>query len=131
MSARVDQWTEADLAVAAEHIAFYRRHLRPVIQFGRQYLLTMPPAPDGTGDWAAIWYTRRDRLSGVLLAFRLSGAEEARAFRLPGLDRSRRYRVRRFEDGDWTDLDDPLDQGLSIHLPRTFSSALVRVEVRG
>ena len=130
LSARVDQWAEADLAVAAEHIAFYRRHLRPVIQHGRQYLLTMPPAPDGTGDWAAILYTRRDRLGGVLLAFRLSGTDETRTFRLPGLDRSRRYRVRRFDDDDWTDLDDPLDQGLSIHLPRTFSSALVRVEVR-
>lgn len=129
LSARVDQWAEADLAVARDHIGFYRRHLRPVIQHGRQYLLTMPPAPDGSGDWAAIWYTRRDRLGGVLLAFRLSGAETTRTFRLPGLDRSRRYHVRRFEDHDWTGLPDPLNQGLSIHLPQTFSSALLRVEV--
>jgi alpha-galactosidase len=128
ISARVDHWAEADLAAAAAHIAFYRQHLRAVIQHGRQYLLTMPPAPDGGGAWAAIWYTRRDRLGGVLFAFRLAGDETSRTFRLPGLDSTRRYRVRAFEARHWTNLPAPLDRGISVHLPNRFSSALFRVE---
>lgn len=127
ISARVDQWSEADLAIAADHIRFYQRHLRPVIQHGRQYLLTMPPAPDGSGDWAAIWYTRRDRSGGVLLAFRLSGPDAGRTFRLPGLSRDRRYQARAFDASDWTDLDAPLEHGLSVHLDGRFQSAMVRV----
>jgi len=128
ISARVDRWSEADIAVAAAHVRFYQRHLRPVIQHGRQYLLTMPPAPDGSGDWAAIWYTRRDRAGGVLLAFRLSGSDAERTFRLPGLSRDRRYHARLFEARDWAPLPEPLDVGLTVHLDTPFRSALYRIE---
>jgi alpha-galactosidase len=130
ISAGVDRWNAADLATAAAHITFYRNHLRPIIQSGRQYLLTMPPGPDGTGDWAAIWYARRDRLGGVLLAFRLAGVETTRTFRLPGLDAGRRYAILAFDSNEWTDITDPLGRGISVQLPERFSSAVFRIEPR-
>ena len=131
ISARVAEWSADDQTIAADHVRFYRHHLRPIIQHGRQYLLTMPPAPDGSGDWAAIWYTRRDRSGGVLLAFRLAGADATRVFQLPGLSRDRHYRIRRFEETRWHDLPDPLAPGLSVHVDAPFRSALIRVELAG
>jgi alpha-galactosidase len=54
LSAHIDRWPEADLAVAAAHIALYREKLRPIIHDGDQYHLTPPPPPDGNGDWVAM-----------------------------------------------------------------------------
>jgi|GEM_PF-2008169 len=120
ISASIDRWNEADLAVASAHVSLYRDRLRPLIQDGDQYQLTEAPPLDGHGDWAAMWYVAKDGRAGVLFAFRLEGAAH-RDFSLPGL-----------REGGWTVAGDgaSLNDGrLRISLPDQFRSALLLVEV--
>ena len=74
----------------AAHVALYRDTVRAIVHHGDQYLLTQPPAADGSGDWAAIWYVAKDGCAaccsrsgwGVTIrraVFRVAGAAGGRA----------------------------------------------------
>lgn len=129
ISARVDRWEAADVATVAAHVGLYRERLRPLIQFGDQYLLTHAPGPDGSGDWAAVWYAAKDGTGGALYAFRLGGAEAVRVFGLPGLAAGARYRCSRFGDAGAALLTAAsTTTGLAVRLKRRWRSALVLVE---
>lgn len=127
ISARADRWPEADVGVAAAHIALYRDKLRALIHHGDQYLLTAAPPADGNGDWAAIWYAAKDGSRGVLFAFRLAGSEASRAFPLPGLHAEGHYRARLFA-GDELHIAAAPATMLTVTIPEQFRSELVVVE---
>jgi alpha-galactosidase len=128
ISARADQWSVADFATAAAHIALYRDKLRAIIHHGDQYLLTRPPVADGSGDWAAIWYVTRDGLRGVLFAFRLGSPEASRSFPLPGLAAGLRYRVSLYSGAATEAMADTLMAGMTVVVPGQFQSELCLVE---
>ncbi len=124
ISARADRWSEADFATAVAHIRLYRDTLRTIIHHGDQYLLTRPPAADGSGEWAAIWYVTKDGLHGVLFAFRLASEQGSTAFPLPGLADGLRYRVRWFNG----EASEATEKALTVSVPGKFQSELCVVE---
>ncbi len=128
ISARADQWPEPDFATAAAHIALYRDTLRAIIHHGDQYLLTHPPAVDGSGEWAAVWYVTKDGLHGVLFAFRLGSEQASHVFPLPGLAKGLRYRVRWFGREVSEAAAESLTSGLTVTMPRQFQSELCVIE---
>jgi alpha-galactosidase len=129
ISASIDRWPEEDLVIAAEHITLYRHKLRSIIHHGDQYLLTPAPPADGNGDWAAIWYVTKDRLNGVLFAFRLGSTGTSRIFPLAGLLSEQAYRTSLFSAESIADTTgEALTQGLGITIPGQFQSELVLVE---
>jgi alpha-galactosidase len=129
ISASIDRWREADLVVAAEHVALYRNKLRSIIHHGNQHFLTPPPTTDGGDAWAAIWYVAKDGSTGVLFAFRLGSAETSRVFPLAGLLSAKNYRTTLFSaEGIVDTTGEALARGLSITLPGQFQSELVLVE---
>ncbi len=128
ISAPIDRWSRSDIATAAAHVGLYVARLRPLIHHGNQFYLTPAPEPDGSSDWAAVWYAAKDGLSGVLFAFRLSGADATRAFELSGLQEGTRYKVT-FGFGETTTrTGGELAAGLEISLPDLFRSELCLVE---
>lgn len=129
ISAPIEQWPEDDLNVAAAHVTLYKERLRAIIQHGDQYFLTMPPPPDGNGDWAAIWYAAKDGSAGVLFAFRLAGPHPGRLFQLPGLRAAGRYRVSLFSGGTAVKSGEALARGFVIEIAETFRSELCLVEM--
>jgi alpha-galactosidase len=128
VSAPMDRWTESDITTAAAHIALYRTRVRAIIQHGDQYLLTRAPPADGNGDWAAIWYAAKDGAGGVLVAFRLMGADGTRAFALPGLLAQERYQVRRFSGASTDTTGAALAAGFAVTVANPFDSELILVE---
>jgi alpha-galactosidase len=129
ISAPIDRWPEADLVIAAEHVALYRNKLRSIIHHGDQYFLTPPPRLDGSGEWAAIWYVAKDGSNGVLFAFRLLSSERSRVFPLAGLISEKGYQATLFSEGITTDTSgEALAQGIIITVPGQFQSELVVVE---
>jgi alpha-galactosidase len=128
ISARLELWSEEDMALAAAHVALYRTRLRAIIQRGDQYLLSRAPPADGEGDWAAIWYAEKNRTEGVLFAFRLAGSEEERPFLLPGLAPDRRYRLSRFGAPPIETSGAALAQGFTLRIAETYRSELCLVE---
>jgi len=131
ISASIDRWPEADLVVAAEHVALYRDKLRSIIHHGDQYFLTPPPPSDGSDSWAAVWYVTKDGSNGVLFAFRLGSGETTRVFPLAGLIAEKSYRATMFSAGGILDpTGESLQQGLPITVPGEFASELVLVEAR-
>lgn len=127
ISAPVTSWSEAEIAVAARHVAWYREHARPRVKAANQYLLTSQPPLDGRGDWAGVWYADKDSSGGVGFFFRLEG-NATRSFPLGGLDPSRRYRLR-YLDGPPTEATGvELATGLSLTLESQFTSAALVVE---
>jgi alpha-galactosidase len=129
VSASIDRWPQADLVVAAEHIALYRKKLRPIIHNGNQYLLTPAPPLDGSGGWAAMWYVTKDGSNGVLFAFRLGLGETSRVFSLRGLLSEKRYRASLFSAGSTIEATgEALLRGLKIAVPGEFESERVLVE---
>jgi alpha-galactosidase len=130
ISASIDRWPEADLVVAAEHVALYRGKLRSLIHHGDQYFLTPPPT-DGSGGWAAIWYVAKDGSNGVLFAFRLGSGGTSRIFPLAGLVLEKGYRASLLSAGSIIDTSgEALARGLSIAVPGQFQSELVIVEAQ-
>ncbi|HEY4167253.1 MAG TPA: alpha-galactosidase [Reyranella sp.] len=127
ISAPIDRWPPADVATTASHVALYVSKVRPLLHFGDQYYLTRAPDPDGSSDWAAIWYAAKDGASGVLFAFRLAGTEGTRRFRLPGLREESRYRVTLGSGEAQTLSGMQLADGLEIALAETFRSELCLV----
>jgi alpha-galactosidase len=128
ISAPVESWTTAELAVVREHVAWYKHIARPVIHHGDQYLLTDAPPLDGQGDWAGVWYAAKAATRGVLFAFRLDSPQARRDFVLPGLDPDAQYRVRTLEGRDELRRGADLLEGLPIVADAPFRSALVSVE---
>ncbi|MBO0738801.1 MAG: alpha-galactosidase, partial [Alphaproteobacteria bacterium] len=130
ISAAIDHWPEADLVVAAEHVALYRAKLRSIIHHGDQYFLTPPPIDGGSG-WAAVWYVAKGGSDGVLFAFRLGSGETSRVFALPGLSPERDFRASLLSAGRIVDTSaKALARGLDITVPGRFKSELVVVEAR-
>ena len=128
ISAPIDRWAPADIATTASHVALYASTVRPLVHHGNQYYLTRAPTPDGSSDWAAMWYAAKDGASGVLFAFRLAGADGSRAFRLPGLREATRYRVTFGSGESLTRSGAELAAGLPIALAEPFRSELCLVE---
>ena len=120
ISAPLALWSEEQQAVVRAHVALYRERVRALVHLGDQYQLTEPPALDGEGDWAAMWFVAKDGRSGVLFAFRLQGGRE-REFPLPGLVDGVRVLV-----GEHAVLS---AGGVRVVLSETFSSALVEIAV--
>ncbi len=128
ISTRIDRWPEADLAVAAAHVADYAGWVRPIVHHGDQYLLTSGPPPGPSDGWAAIWYAAKDSLTGVLFVFRLGSREHTREFALPGLLPQQRYRVSGAEAGFVEKSGAELGAGLLVPIAERYRSALIRVE---
>ncbi|MBS0560611.1 MAG: alpha-galactosidase [Proteobacteria bacterium] len=128
ISARIDRWSHADTALAAEHVRLYAERLRPIIHHGDQHLLTHGPPPGPDGDWAAVWYVAKDGLSGALFAFRLASAHETRRFALPGLRADRRYRVADVDADDGEETGASLAGGLAVTLRGRYRSGLHVIE---
>jgi alpha-galactosidase len=127
ISAPIDRWSRSDTTAAA-HVELYATKLRALIHHGDQSYLTVLPTPDGSSDWTAVWYAAKDRLSGVMFAFRLSGADATRAFPLHGLQEGKRYKLT-FGSGETTTCTGgELAAGLEIALPDRFRSELCLVE---
>jgi alpha-galactosidase len=84
------RWSDAERAEATELIALYKR-IRPIVQRGDQYRLRSPRAHA----YSAVQYMDKDRVEGVLFAFRTHLPEPAEplALRLRGLDPTARYTV--------------------------------------
>ena len=128
VSAHVEQWSAADFAIVAAHVALYTARLRPLIAFGDQYQLTRAPPPNATGNWAAMWYAAKDGMSGVLFAFRLGSAAASQRFPLAGLAAGHRFRATR-GDGSVVTLDaDAAEAGLDIAVAGTFRSEICLIE---
>ncbi len=128
ISAPIDRWSPEDIAIAASHVALYTARVRPLAHHGDQYFLTRGPQPDGSNDWAAIWYAAKDGHSGVLFAFRLSGEDSTRRFRLAGLRDDLRYRVTRGSGEQATRSGADLAAGIELVLSEPFRSELCLVE---
>lgn len=128
ISAPIDRWSSADIATTAAHVELYVAKVRPLVHHGDQYYLTRAPRPDGSSDWAAIWYAAKDGLSGVLFAFRLTGPDAARAFQLPGLKAEARYAVTFASGPRVTRSGTELAAGLDIALAEAYRSELCLVE---
>jgi alpha-galactosidase len=128
ISAPIDRWSPADIETTAAHVALYVGKVRPLLHFGDQYYLTRAPSPDGSSDWAALWYAAKDGKSGALFAFRLAGIEATRAFRLPGLREGSRYRVTFGSGEQLTRSGAELAAGLAVALAEAFRSEHCLVE---
>jgi alpha-galactosidase len=128
ISARIDRWPEADLAVAAAHVADYAGWVRPIVHHGDQYLLTSGPAPGPSDAWAAIWYAAKDGLSGALFVFRLGSREHGRQFGLPGLAPQRRFRVTGAGSDFGVMSGTELGSGLLVRVAEKYRSQLIRIE---
>lgn len=127
ISAPVDRWSEADIEMTAVHVELYKGRIRRLVHHGDQYLLTC--APQGDGDWAAVWYAAKNGRAGALFAFRLASPEAARTFSLHGLRGDHRYRVS-FVSGPSSILDGKtLEAEFRVELPGTYQSALCLIEV--
>jgi alpha-galactosidase len=127
VSAPVDDWSERDIEVVRTHVDWYKRLVRPVIQHGDQYFLTDAPPLDGKGDWAAVWYTRKDRRQGILFAFRLEGAQADHVFALPGLDPGGQFQLQTPEGQAWRESGAALAQGLRVTLEAPYLSTLIAI----
>lgn len=127
LSSELNLWTEAEIATAREHIAWYKQQARDVIADGDQYLLTDPPPLSGHGDWAGIWYAAKDRSRGVGYFFRLEGAAAERRFALAGLDPDATYEVAFLDGGSLRHSGKELAAGLPIAIRGTFDSAAIAV----
>lgn len=81
-------WSEAELARAAELVAAYKT-IRPLVQQGLQYRLR-PPG----GEFSAVQYLAEDGAATAVLAYRRSAhfAHQDRPLPLRGLDPAGRYR---------------------------------------
>jgi alpha-galactosidase len=127
LSSKLDTWTPAEIAIAREHIAWYKDKARDVISNGDQYLLTPPPPLSGQGDWAAIWYAAKDGSLGIGYFFRLEGEDAERRFALPGLDADAVYTIELLGEGSQQHTGRDLADGFTIAIHETFGSAAIAV----
>jgi alpha-galactosidase len=127
LSSKLDLWTPDEIAIAREHIAWYKAKARDVIANGDQYLLTEPPPLAGNGDWAAIWYAAKDQSRGVGYCFRLEGRDAERTFALAGLDPEGTYEIAFLDGGVKRRTGKELAAGIGVSIAENFGSAAFAV----
>ncbi|MBX3012883.1 MAG: alpha-galactosidase [Caldilineaceae bacterium] len=128
ISSPLERWSASDRATVQTQVAWYRRHIRTVIQAGDQYLLTAAPPLDGQGDWAAIWYVTKDAQYGVLFVFRLASPQATQEWVLPGLDPQAQYRLMSPDGEPRVVPGRTFATGFAVAMPTTYRSALFVVE---
>lgn len=127
ISAPLQRWDEHDMNVMSGSVNWYKQRVRRLFQDGNQYLLTEQPPPDGSGDWAAIWYAAPDASGGSLTAFRLEG-ESSMEFSLQGLDPDALYEVTSSNGTVTRRRGEALEQGIPVSVDQRFRSVAVSVE---
>lgn len=119
------EWTEAEIAEAAEHIAAYKE-VRPLVQTGDQYRLSsFRHAP-----FAAVQYVREDRQESAVFAFLHSQQFGGRLpdLRLRGLERDTVYEVSGLGAEPFVAHGSTLmHAGIPLPLRGDFDSVLVRI----
>ena len=93
ISARIAAWSEDERRTAAKEVAWYKTVARPLVQDGRQFVLTPQPSLDGLGGWAAMAHVAADGQSAVAFVFRLDADEGAFRLCVQGLVPDKSYRV--------------------------------------
>lgn len=131
LSARIADWPDADLATAATEIAWYKDTARPVIQDGRQYILTPAPRLDGTGGWAAMWHAAANGDGGVAFAFRLDSNDDSWTLKLAGLDPAATYRLSQPDQPDRTETGATLANGIPLTIDAPYRSRRLTVQRTG
>ncbi len=94
IGANLTHWTAAERNLARQCIAEYKA-VRGIIQQGNQYRLLSP----GQGGYSAVQYMSKDRVEGVLFAFRVHLPDPSPALHLTlrGLDMEACYTVEGFD----------------------------------
>jgi alpha-galactosidase len=128
LSARIGAWSAGDLARAAQEIAWYKGFARPLVQDGRQVILTPQPTLDGLGGWAAMAHVAPAGDRAVAFVFRLEAAEDGFELHLPGLDPEATYRVRVGDGQAQAMTGRALAAGLRIGVDAPYRSRRVSVE---
>ena len=128
ISAPLERWSAEEDAVVRKHVSWYRDVVWPVVQSGRQFMLTGAPPLDGNGDWAAVWYVEPEGTGGVLFAFRLANGLPERIFALPGLEARAVYRVTSPDGWNVTFTGEELGAGIAVAAELPFRSVLLSVE---
>jgi hypothetical protein len=128
ISAPLERWSAEEDAIVRKHVSWYRDVVRPIVQSGRQFLLTGAPPLDGTGDWAAVWYVQPENTRGVLFAFRLANGLPERTFALPGLEARAVYRVTSPDGWSAIFTGEELGAGIAVAAELPFRSVLLSVE---
>lgn len=128
LSARIAAWSDEDLARASKEIAWYKVFARPLVQDGRQYILTPQPRLDGTGGWAAMAHVSPDAARAVAFVFRLESEEERFLLRLPGLDAGAPYEVSVSGENVRRVTGEELAKGVWITTEAPYRSRTVSVE---
>ena len=127
LSARIGRWSAEDLASAAKDIAWYRDVVRPLVQDGRQFILTPQPTLDGLGGWAAMAHVAAAGDRAVAFVFRLEAAEDSFDLRMPGLAAAATYRVRVGDHKVQPMTGAELAAGLRIRVDAPYRSCAVSV----
>jgi alpha-galactosidase len=128
LSSRLDRWSAGDIETTRRHIGWYKATARPLVEAGRQFMLTEPPPLGGEGDWAAMWYAAADGSAGVGYFFRLAGEDARRTFALPGLDAEADYIVGGPEAEPRRMSGRALGDGYAVELPERFRAAAISVQ---
>ena len=130
ISAPLERWSEAEIALVRGHVDWYKQRVQPLIQHGDEWFLTDPPPHDGNGEWASILYTSKDSATGVLFAFRLAHGDPSRDLALPGLDPDATYVVSSFEGSTEQRTGRALAAGFTVNAEEPFRSVLISLERR-
>jgi alpha-galactosidase len=131
ISAKVEEWTAEEIATARAEVDWYKSVARPLINDGRQFILTPQPGLDGTGGWAAMAHVARDASRAVAYVFRLDAEEGSFVLRLPGLDRAATYRLDAPGQSPRDLSGAALAVGVTLPMPDTYTSerlTAIRVE---
>jgi hypothetical protein len=125
-----NDWTPEQQAAAQQVFRLYKTRLRPFILRGDVYHVS--ERPDGKR-WDGMEYASRDRLDGVVYAFRGTGTEGAHTFRLQGLVAAKKYRVH-FEDPGQADAvlsgAQLMTRGLEIRIDAPGSSQIAFLDAK-
>jgi len=122
ISAKVAEWSAEEIATARSEVDWYKSVARPLINDGRQFILTQQPGLDGTGGWAAMAHVARDAGSAVAYVFRLEAEEASHVLRLPGLDPAATYRLDAPGQAPRHQSGAALAEGVMVTLPETYRS---------
>lgn len=112
-------WSPHWRELARQHIDFYKRELRPLIQSGSLYRVGQRPSPQ---NWDANLFVAADRSRAVLLAFRGELAAPQISLDLPGL--SGTYRVQTFEGQQLA----PTTDRIRLNQPQPGGSLLLTLQ---
>ena len=130
LGGNLNKWSEADMALAARMVAYYKR-VRPAVQHGDLYRLASPRE----GELTALQYVSRDGKQAVLFAF-LRGQQflfGQPTIRLRGLDERAVYRITTIDDklGEKTATAGGaflMHRGLALRLGGDYDSTSILLE---